>query len=210
MQGRASDTKGKEKATETSKKVRRNASRFNRGMIVVPEDFLKAGSSKWAHVEDSIPRLPPISTIAEPLTIVYETGKTLNVGPDKLSNDDRMQMAAFHTWTAAANGANVGENKRRAKLARRIIAWLKRELPDRAIDRWYMRGSTKTKFLIFRVDPNFDLDKLEEVRTDELSMIVSLQPTEIAPPEDNAPKDSLDKADIDNSNDEVEKVDPAE
>ncbi|KAL5747345.1 hypothetical protein ACOSP7_024343 [Xanthoceras sorbifolium] len=124
---------------------------------------------------------------------------------------------------AVANGANVGENKRKAKLAQRIIAWLKRELPDRAIDQWvrndeymdalgveYVRGSTKTKFLIFRVNPNFDLDKLEEVRADELSMTVSLQPTEIAPPEDKAPKDSLDKADIDNSNDEVEKVDPAE
>ncbi|KAL5766464.1 hypothetical protein ACOSP7_017081 [Xanthoceras sorbifolium] len=72
----------------------------------------------------------------------------------------------------------------------------------------YVRGSTETKFLISKVDPNFDFDGLEEVHAEKLSRTVFLQPTNFAPPEEEAPEDSFEKANIDDSDDEVEVVNP--
>ncbi|KAH7573280.1 hypothetical protein JRO89_XS03G0106200 [Xanthoceras sorbifolium] len=86
-------------------------------------------------------------------------------GLGKMSNDDSMRLAAFHTWTY----------KGKVKKAWEIITRLKKEIPERAIDQWvktdeymdalgveYVRGSTETKHLITRVVPNFYFDKLEE------------------------------------------------
>ncbi|KAL5766466.1 hypothetical protein ACOSP7_017083 [Xanthoceras sorbifolium] len=108
---------------------------------------------------------------------------------------------------AAAKGAKAVEYKRRDKQARGIIARLKKELPDRATDRWvrtdeyidalrveYVRGSTKTKFFIAKVDPNFDFDRQEEVYAEELSRTAFLHPIESASPEEEASEDSLEKA----------------
>ncbi|KAL5764760.1 hypothetical protein ACOSQ2_017354 [Xanthoceras sorbifolium] len=58
----------------------------------------------------------------------------------------------------------------------------------------YVRGSTETKFFIAKVDPNFDFDRQEEVCTEELSRTAFLHPIESAPPEEEAPEDSLEKA----------------
>ncbi|KAL5801308.1 hypothetical protein ACOSQ3_032940 [Xanthoceras sorbifolium] len=95
------------------------------------------------------------------------------------------------------------------------------ELLNRAIDRWlkskefmdvvgveYVRGSTETKFLISKVDPNFDFNKLEEMRAEELAKTASDQPTGDAA-EEEALENSLDKADVrDSDDDEVEVVHP--
>ncbi|KAL5831583.1 hypothetical protein ACOSQ4_016937 [Xanthoceras sorbifolium] len=122
---------------------------------------------------------------------------------------------------ATTKGAKAVEYNRRTKQARGIITRLKREIPDRAIDRWviideyidalrveYVRGSTETKFLISRVDPNFDFDKLEEVRAEELSKTASLQPAKTVLPEEGVPEDSVDKTDVEDSNDKVKVVGP--
>ncbi|KAL5760734.1 hypothetical protein ACOSQ2_019572 [Xanthoceras sorbifolium] len=111
---------------------------------------------------------------------------------------------------AVTKGAKAVEYKMRAKQARGIIARLRKQLSDCAIDWWvkteeymdaldveYVRGSTETKFLISRVDPNFNFDS------------AFLQPTEAAI-EEEVPKDSLDKDDIVDSDDDVEVVNPTE
>ncbi|KAL5764470.1 hypothetical protein ACOSQ2_017064 [Xanthoceras sorbifolium] len=119
--------------------------------------------------------------------------------------------------TCAESTALKIENKR---LRRRLEA-AEASIPDRAIDRWvrideymdalgveYVRGSTETKFLISRVDPNFDFDKLEEVHAEELSKTASLQPAKTVLPEEGVPEDSIDKTDVEDSNDKVKVVGP--
>ncbi|KAL5835719.1 hypothetical protein ACOSQ4_015216 [Xanthoceras sorbifolium] len=155
------------------------------------------------------------------------------LGPGKLSNDDRMRITAFHTWMAfgslrdldvrllqaevAAKGAKAEEYKQRAKAARGMIRRLKKELPEHAIDQWlkseefmdaagveYQRGTRETKILISKVDPSFDLQKLEKVRTELINSAIG-QPTEVAAEEDIL-EDSLDRTDVADSDEEEEEV----
>ncbi|KAL5755050.1 hypothetical protein ACOSP7_023270 [Xanthoceras sorbifolium] len=115
-----------------------------------------------------------------PIGVLYQNfiQSTEGVGPMKLSNDDQMRLAA------TIKGAKAVKYKLRAKQARGIIHRQK----DRAMDRWlkseefmdaveveYMMGSTKTKFLISKVDPKFNFERLEDVRVEELVRTASNQ-----------------------------------
>ncbi|KAL5752621.1 hypothetical protein ACOSQ2_023128 [Xanthoceras sorbifolium] len=158
---------------------------------------------------------------------------TEGLRPGKLSNNDRMRIAAFHTWMAFAslrsqdtrllqarehlkdlesilvhpkylNTAN--QAKLEDALARGMIHRLKKELSDRAIDRWlkseefmdavgveYLRGARETKFFISKADLGFDLQKLEEVRAEYR-------------PEEDFPEDSLNCVNIPDSDEEEGEV----
>ncbi|KAL5836029.1 hypothetical protein ACOSQ4_015526 [Xanthoceras sorbifolium] len=85
-----------------------------------------------------------------------------------------------HSEALAAEGVKSAEYRERLRKSRALVKHLRRELPDRAIDRWirsseytkaideeFDRGATDTKYLISRVDPNFDFEKLEEIRAEE-------------------------------------------
>ncbi|KAL5849856.1 hypothetical protein ACOSQ4_007869 [Xanthoceras sorbifolium] len=85
-----------------------------------------------------------------------------------------------HSKALAAKGVKATEYRERLRKSRALVKRLQRELSDRAIDRWirsseytkaideeFERGATDTKYLILRVDPNFDLEKLEEIRAKE-------------------------------------------
>ncbi|KAL5819753.1 hypothetical protein ACOSQ4_023595 [Xanthoceras sorbifolium] len=161
MQGRTSNAKGKGKVGEASKRPRRSVPKFSWGTISVPGDFMKVPSSK----RDCGGKEAPRESIE-------------GVGPMKLSNDDRMRL------TAMIKGAKAVKYKLRAKKARGIIHRQK----DRAMDRWlkseefidaveveYMMGSTETKFLISKVDPKFNFERLEDVRAEELVRTASNQ-----------------------------------
>ncbi|KAL5861969.1 hypothetical protein ACOSQ3_003260 [Xanthoceras sorbifolium] len=77
-----------------------------------------------------------------------------------------------HLEALAAKGVKATEYQERLRKSRALIKRLRRELPDRAIDRWirsseytkaideeFEREATDTKYLISRVDPNFDFEK---------------------------------------------------
>ncbi|KAL5744529.1 hypothetical protein ACOSQ2_027645 [Xanthoceras sorbifolium] len=179
-------------------------------------------------VHDPSLRIPALSVIVNSLAVILEPKKTSSSWSVRLEeiiasdNWNRMRLAAFHTWAAVAKGAKAVEYKLRAKQAHEIIHRLEKELPDLTIDRWlkseefmdtvgveYIRGPIETKFLISMVNPNFDFDRLEEVRVEELSKTVSNQPTETTI-EEEAHKDSFEKADIVDSDDDVEVVNATE
>ncbi|KAL5759726.1 hypothetical protein ACOSQ2_018564 [Xanthoceras sorbifolium] len=82
--------------------------------------------------------------------------------------------------TLAAEGVKATEYRERLRKSRTLVKRLRRELSDRAINRWirsseytkaideeFERGAIDTKYLISRVDPNFDFEKLEEIRAEE-------------------------------------------
>ncbi|KAL5816054.1 hypothetical protein ACOSQ3_024432 [Xanthoceras sorbifolium] len=207
MQGRTFDIKGKGKLGEASKKPRRNVLSFSRGTISIPEDFVHISPSKKAHWGEASPMNPAPNSLHSlwllSLWLPFMRRRIPRVqgeGTGKLSNENRMLLAAFHNWTEAkTKGAKAVEYKLRAKQAQEIINRLKKELSDRAIDRWlkpkefmdtvrveYMRGSTKTKFLIMKVDPNFDFNRLEEVHTEKLAKTIVDQPAK-ATAEEEAP-----------------------
>ncbi|KAL5758125.1 hypothetical protein ACOSP7_020736 [Xanthoceras sorbifolium] len=215
------------------------------------EDLLKTGSSKRACVSEETHVKVVHQEPADAVDFMCINARnfirsTKGVGPGKLSNDDQIKLAAFHTWTAfaslqsqertrsslrsptventvlktknerlkrilkatkasmenlkeaAAKGAKAVEYKKRAKQAQRIIAQLKgsvRITPSAKMGQdGQIHGCTQSR----------------EVRVEELFRTASLQPAETAPPEEEAPEDSLNKVDIDDSNDEVEVVGPAE
>ncbi|KAL5849325.1 hypothetical protein ACOSQ4_007338 [Xanthoceras sorbifolium] len=85
-----------------------------------------------------------------------------------------------HSEALTAEGIKATEYRKRLRKSRALVKRLRRELLDRAIDRWvrsseytkaideeFERGATDTKYLISRVDPNFDFEKLEEIRAEE-------------------------------------------
>ncbi|KAL5746987.1 hypothetical protein ACOSQ2_024284 [Xanthoceras sorbifolium] len=203
MQGRTFDTKGKGKLGEASKKPRRNVLSFSRGTISIPEDFPRCMLASGSH---SLRNPAPNSLHSLWLLSLWlpfmrrRTPRVRGEGTGKLSNENWMLLAAFHNWTEAkTKGAKAVEYKLRAKQAQEIINRLKKELSYRAIDKWlkskefmdtvrveYMRGSTETKFLIMKVDPNFDFNRLEEVHTEKLAKTIVDQPAK-ATAEEEAP-----------------------
>ncbi|KAL5838102.1 hypothetical protein ACOSQ3_015271 [Xanthoceras sorbifolium] len=149
------------------------------------------------------------------------------LGPGKLSNDDRMRITAFHTWMVDLNAAQqtrlkeacVESNSLKSENAglQKMLEASKKELPEHAIDQWlkseefmdaagveYQRGTRETKILISKVDPSFDLQKLEKVRTELINSAIG-QPTEVAAEEDIL-EDSLDRTDVADSDEEEEEV----
>ncbi|KAL5749372.1 hypothetical protein ACOSP7_023975 [Xanthoceras sorbifolium] len=177
MQGRTFDTKGKGKLGEASKKPRRNVLSFSRGTISIPEDFPRCMLASGSH---SLRNPAPNSLHSLWLLSLWlpfmrrRTPRVRGEGTGKLSNENRMLLAAFHNWTEAkTKGAKAVEYKLRAKQAQEII-------------NQYMRGSTETKFLIMKVDPNFDFNRLEEVHTEKLAKTIVDQPAK-ATAEEEAP-----------------------
>ncbi|KAL5747171.1 hypothetical protein ACOSQ2_024468 [Xanthoceras sorbifolium] len=116
-------------------------------------------------------------------------------GAGKISNDDRkmeseliikkdtcssLKARLAHSEALAAEGVKATEYRERLRKSRALVKRLRRELLDRAIDRWirsseytkaideeFERGATDTKYLISRVDSNFDFEKLKEIRAEE-------------------------------------------
>ncbi|KAL5851148.1 hypothetical protein ACOSQ3_006266 [Xanthoceras sorbifolium] len=116
-------------------------------------------------------------------------------GAGKISNDDRkmeseliikkdtcssLKARLAHSEALAAEGVKATEYRERLRKSRALVKRLRRELPNRAIDRWirsseytkaideeFDRGAIDTKYLISRVDPNFDFEKLEEIHAEE-------------------------------------------
>ncbi|KAL5831857.1 hypothetical protein ACOSQ4_017211 [Xanthoceras sorbifolium] len=90
MRRKASDAKGKGKAVEASKRLRRNTPRFNRETIT--ETQVEAVFRELM-VRDPSLRLSPLPKIVKPLTIVHEIEKTSSSGSvrvkEYLAGDDR-------------------------------------------------------------------------------------------------------------------------
>ncbi|KAL5803421.1 hypothetical protein ACOSQ4_031726 [Xanthoceras sorbifolium] len=139
---------------------------------------------------------------------------TKNGGLGKLSNNDRMRLAMEKTY--AENTALKLENERlwrKLKATEASVKDLKKVISDEymnAVGVEYVRGSTETKFLTYRANPNFDFNKLQEVRMKDLSKTASNEPAEAAA-EKKIPEDSLDKANVPNlDDDDSEVVHPTE
>ncbi|KAL5787753.1 hypothetical protein ACOSP7_004702 [Xanthoceras sorbifolium] len=250
MQGIAFDPSGKGKAVAT-KKPRRNAPKFNRVTIPIPNTF-KVGGFKRARVsepreepalhnpvvQESAPCFPS-PTINEPFPIIHKYEKaqvqlwsglksmsssrtairikdlecTLVIQKDLLketqikleetceenitlkAENERLRIR-LETIEAsmdplrevAAEGTKAVKYKDRLKKALVKI--------DEYIDTLgeeYVRGAIETKYL--KVDPNFYFDKLEEVCAEEAFQ-----------PEEEVAENSLDKANIEDSDDEIVEV----
>ncbi|KAL5752981.1 hypothetical protein ACOSQ2_023488 [Xanthoceras sorbifolium] len=210
MQSKVVAGKGKTKVGEPSKKPRRQVPKFNRG-ILIPDDFQQGPPSpKRSATKSTQTRL-----------LLWMSNLWLQFmrrrARRKLNNNDRMKLAAFHTWTmggfpfdipATELGKKAAEYKQKVKSDHEIICRLKSELPDRGVDRWlksdefinmarveYERRAKETRYLISKVDPSFDFGKLKAIRSEELAKNRTEPPTE-GTAEDDRPEDSLDKANI--------------
>ncbi|KAL5777117.1 hypothetical protein ACOSP7_010043 [Xanthoceras sorbifolium] len=114
-----------------------------------------------------------------------------------------------------AKSAKADLYKDRLRKAWRMIKRLQKELPDCSIDRFLMsseylnaidfefeRGVTDTKYLISRVDPNFDFEKLEEIRVEEWAKGDTTE--KVGSPTKEEDEDSLLMANVELTEEEVD------
>ncbi|KAL5839954.1 hypothetical protein ACOSQ4_012562 [Xanthoceras sorbifolium] len=145
-------------------------------MCFYARNFMRSGDSGGAGKISNNDR-----KMESELIIKKDTCSSLERELEKAKNEiSSLKARLAHLEALAVEGVKATEYRERLRKFRALVKRLRRELPDRAIDSWirsseytkaideeFDRGATDTKYLISRVDPNFDFEKLEEIRAEE-------------------------------------------